>query len=125
MSVRVDAQVVLDGLREVAPQDRVGVLEDRFEQPNRERDRGQEQQLVPDLDDPEPGQERRFLLDDHVDGRTDQDRRTQVEDLVEYGADGREPHPALMRRGVAEKAAEGAGVGRRHGAWSEGRQRSG
>ena len=55
------------------------------------------------------GDERILLLDDRIHGGADQERRGQVEDLVEDGIQRGQDHVAVMRTGVAPETDEGVG----------------
>ena len=62
-----------------------------------------------DIGHAETGDERILLLDDRVHSRADQQRRGQVEDLVEDGIERGQDHRAAMRTGVAPETDEGVG----------------
>ena len=76
VAVRVHAHVVLDGLREVAPQHVRGVVRQRLENPDRDGDDGEDRDLVGAVVDAgEPADERLLVVDDHVDGDADEQLR--------------------------------------------------
>jgi hypothetical protein len=104
VAVGVHAQVVLDLLREVAPQDRRAVLEGGLQPPDHDRQAGEEPDLLHGLRVAEAGQEGFPALDDDVHRHADQERRREVEDLVEDGAEGGEENARAVGTRVAEQA---------------------
>src|SRR5690606_29865323 len=106
MAVCIDAELVLDRLRQVPPEKRIEVLERRFQEPDDEGDDRQHHQLIPDVHDTEAGEERILRLHDHVDRHSDQEWRAEIEYLIEDGTDGGEPDPLAMWRGILEETAQ-------------------
>ena len=86
--VGIDSQIVLDGLGEVAPSDLVEVLEGRFEDPDKDRQPREDEELGAGILNAEFGKERIFLRDDNIYRCADQDGRGEVEDFVEDGIEG-------------------------------------
>ncbi len=107
--VGVYAEVVLDGLGEVAPGDLIEVLEGGFEYPNSDGDAREDEELGARILNAEFGEERILLLNDDIDGGTDQERRGEVEEFVENGVEGGKHHRTAVRDGVVPEAGEGVG----------------
>lgn len=97
VSVGLRAQLVLNRLRQVSPEHVVQVLEHRLTHPDEEGEGTEQHELRFDVVHAEPG-ERRLILPYHrVDSHADQDLRRDVEDLVEYRAESRQPDLANER----------------------------
>ncbi len=116
VGVGIDAQLVLDALGQPPPGQRVGILEHRLEHPDDQGDAGQHPQLALGIGPAEAGDERVLARDDDVDRGADQDRRRQVEQLVQNRVEGRQPQRAAVAAGVAEEATHGMGGRGGHGA---------
>jgi hypothetical protein len=106
MVVDVAAELVLDRLREIPPENRVGVLENRLERPDDQRQTGEDQELIGGLGEPPAGKERILAAHDDVDCGPDEERRREIEHLVEDREGGRADEAAAMAARVAEEAEE-------------------
>ena len=81
--VGLHPQLALQVLSEVSPRDLEEVLEQRLPHPDQCSDERQDQDLVAGVGDAEHrGDDRVLALHDDVDGRTDQERWREVEELV-------------------------------------------
>ncbi len=97
--VRLDAQVVLDALRNPPPQQRGGVLRGRLDDPQHDVDDGQPAQLrIAGLDAEHGRDERVLAVDDDVDGCPDEQFGDDVGDLVDrrHGHREHDPRPVLL-----------------------------
>ena len=106
MGVGVESQLVLDCLGEVAPGNRLEVLEHRLERPNDKGEDSQDYQLRSGSFEPVVGEECPFLVDDDVYRHADENGRQDVECLVQHRPqDGANQAPA-MGFGIAPESAE-------------------
>jgi len=97
MAVQLRAGGMLDRLCQVSPNQRGGVVGDRFEYPDHHRCRRQHQQLGPAVIDTEPvGQEGGVAAHHHVHGHTDEQLRQHIKKLVEHRQPGAEAYGAVV-----------------------------
>ena len=110
MVVGLEPEAVLGGLRQVAPEHVVEVLEQRLRRPDHKGEQGQTPQLLAGGPQTETRQHGLLLEQHHIHGQADQDRRGQVEQLVEQGADHRCNHQAALRRQMAQQPHQGGAI---------------
>ncbi len=114
--VRLHAQVVLDALRQAAPQDAGDVLAHRLDEPHHGVDHGQPAELgEPRLDAQQLADEGRVAAHHHVDGRADEQLGDDVGHLVDRrGRDGADEPGAVGPVAAPEGSQwlDGIGVGR-------------
>ena len=110
MVVGLEPEAVLGGLRQVAPEHVVEVLEQRLRRPDHKGEQGQTPQLLAGGPQTETRQHRLLLEQHHIHGQADQDRRGQIEQLVEQGADHRCNHQAALRRQMAQQPHQGGAI---------------
>ncbi len=104
MAVGLEPQLVLHGLRQVAPEQGVEVFEQRFSAPDHKGERCQHAELAGHRRDAKGRQPGGVLLHHHIHRQTDQHRWRQIKQLVEHRAAGREPHQAAMGAQAAQQA---------------------
>ena len=96
MLIGLQPQAVLGRLGQVAPEDVVQVLEQRFSTPDHKGEQGQHPQLLGHRRNAEIGQNRLLAAHHHIHRQTDQHRRSEVKQLVQQGArDCRPDQPSL------------------------------
>ena len=94
----------------VSPRQSLQVFEEGLEGPDRERGDSEDDQLGACRLHAEPvGDEGVLPLDHNIDRDTHEERRSDVEDPVEYRESGGCDHAAPMPRGIAREAPEGGG----------------
>ena len=107
MVVGLEPEAVLGGLRQVAPEHVVEVLEQRLRRPDHKGEQGQTPQLLAGGLQPETRQHGLLLEQHHIHRQADQDRRGQIEQLVEQGAGHRCNHQAALGRQMAQQPHQG------------------
>src|SRR5690606_14793464 len=107
MLIGVLAQVRLQSLGEVAPEDLVEVLEQGFAGPDKKGEYGKDQDLFPGGFEAQRGDEALFLVDYHIDGDTDEDFGGNIEQLVDDRAGGGRDDLAAVASGIAQQPAKG------------------
>ena len=110
VAVGVHAGLVLDGLRQVPPQDLGDVVGERLDDPHADVDGGEHDELLePVLDAEDPGDDRVVPPHDDVHRRADEQLGHDVGQLVDdAGGDGGH-HRAAVPSGVRPQADEGGG----------------
>ncbi len=106
VGVRLHAHLVLQALRQAAPLELVEVFEQRLAEPDRDRQAGEQQQLLLRIGHAQPRQEGRLAIDDDIHRDADQQFGQHVEELVEHRIDGGQRDVAPIAAGVAEQAAQ-------------------
>ncbi len=107
VGVGVQPQLVLHGLSEVAPALLEEELEQALEPPHDHGQHGDHDQLGLGRGDPHRGQPAAVSLDDGVDGEADQQRRREIEQLVEHAEAGREHDLLAVGGGVRQQPRQG------------------
>ena len=97
MVVGLDAQLVLHGLGQVAPEQLVEVFEQGFGAPDPKGEHRQHPQLAGHRGDAKGRQPGVLLLHHHIHRQADQYRWRQVKQLVEHRAGHRQQHLASVR----------------------------
>ena len=110
MVVSLEPQAVLGGLRQVAPEHVVEVLEQRLRRPDHKGEQGQKPQLLAGGPQTETRQHRLLTAQDHVQGQTDQGGWGQIEQLVEQRAADRCKDQAALRRQMAHQPHQGGAI---------------
>ena len=112
MAVGVQAQVVLNVLRQLAPLHFIQVLKQRLATPDHHIERAQKQQLLPGVGNAHrhqhvARQKALFALDHHVHRSANQHLGQDVKKLVEDRVKGGEAEVAAVAVGVLEEALDG------------------
>ncbi len=111
MVVGIGAQIVLDGLGEPPPPGGRQIVGDRLDDPDDGVDARQDQQLVEGALHPEDLRDEGVLaLDDHVDGRSDEQLGEHVGDLVERGPQRRHHDATAIAGAVLPEPAQRMGL---------------
>ncbi len=109
VGVGVDPKVVLDVLGEVPPGAPVQELEQRLRRPDGKGEHTDADQLRSRRGQTHPLHDRRTVVDDHVDRQTDQQRRREIEQLVQHRVEARQPDPAVLTARMAPEPHEWLG----------------
>ena len=110
MVVGLEPEAVLGCLRQVAPEHVVEVLEQRLRRPDHKGEQGQTPQLLAGGLQTETRQHGLLLEQHHIHGQADQDRRGQIEQLVEQRTGHRCNHQAALRPQMAQQPHQGGAV---------------
>ena len=106
MFVGILPEVRLQTLGEVAPQDLEQIFEQRFAGPDEKGEYGQNGDLFLGGFKTEASHKALFLVDDHINGDTDQDFRGNIKEFVDDRAGGGSDDLSAISPGVSQQAGQ-------------------